>query len=122
MTDKKITKAMQHHIKRLCYECPLRDSDSSCSSQLCENALDLINRQQAEIERLQNKLNTVKQELIETIPLIEDDIKTAKSEAYKEFAERLKERATIPFGNLYVKRVLITDVDNLLKEMGCDNA
>lgn len=50
----------------------------------------------------------------------EEDLRVSvKTEAYKEFAERLKEKATIPFGNLYVKRVLITDIDNLLKEMGC---
>ena len=50
------------------------------------------NSYKAEAERLKEKLNTVKSMLNEIIPLVEQELKTAKAEAYKEFAERLKER------------------------------
>ncbi len=108
---------------------------------------DLINRYQATINRLkaenkncgvkiQNQREQLKacNEKIKRLEVDNEKLKRlefqadALNEAYeesvreavKEFAKRLKEKATIPFGNLYVKRVLITDIDNLLKEMGCE--
>ena len=57
-----------------------------------KEAVDLINRQKAEIERLEDKIKKAKDKVIETIPLVEEDIKTAKSEAYKEFAEEYKDQ------------------------------
>lgn len=55
--------------------------------------LNLINRQKAEIERLQNKLSTVRQDLVATIPIIKEELKTAKTEAYKEFAKFLIDKS-----------------------------
>ena len=52
-----------------------------------KNILDLINRQKAEIERL-NKQNL---SVIEHLKKARKQLKTAKAEAIKEFAERLKE-------------------------------
>ena len=82
-----------------------------------------IKEQQAEIERLTPENERLYGKVEELSLVLSDTVKIrykeAKSEALKEFSERLKEKATIPFGNLYVKRVLITDIDNLLKEMGC---
>lgn len=54
MTDKEIIKALEHHQKRRCSECPLRDNETSCSATISTLALDLINRQQAEIVRLKS--------------------------------------------------------------------
>lgn len=55
------------------------------------------------------------------VKIIEKDIAKAKSEAIKEFAERLKEETltTDKFGEI----LLVQDIDNLVKEMvGDDNA
>ena len=52
MTDKEIIKALECCIKHTeCPECPMKGT-RNCISELNKNALDLINRQQAEIERL----------------------------------------------------------------------
>ena len=55
MTDKEIIKALEHHQKHTCFECPLRDNEKSCSATISTLALDLINRQQAEIERFEQE-------------------------------------------------------------------
>lgn len=69
-----------------------------------------IKEQQAEIERLESKVNRLKRYDEERdIRLHARLIANAKSEAYKEFAERLKEKDGVPMNT----------VDNLLKEMGC---
>lgn len=72
-------------------------------------ALDLINRQQAEIERYKD-----------VIKLLEKDVQTAKAEAVKEFAERLK--AIFNFGvRVYDGKCtvdgVVHNIDNLVKEM-----
>lgn len=58
-----------------------------------ENALDLITRQQAEIERLKNE-NMAKEaeynDMLEQRNSVEEYLETAKSEAVKEFAEKMK--------------------------------
>ena len=75
-TDEQIIKAMQCVIGNgvSCSECEYQKAlpFPSCRRMCAEQALDLINRQKAEKERLLQKLQQ------------------AKSEAIKEFAERLK--------------------------------
>ena len=59
MTDNKIIKALEHcGIECKCSGCPLDDSEfvSNCIDKLCKNALNLINRQKAEIERLEKRI------------------------------------------------------------------
>lgn len=75
-------------------------------------ALDLINRQKAEIERLEKVLNGRDQ----LVNALNKCYKQAKSEAVKEFAEKLKEEW---FNNYYNSPDVDFDefVDNLLKEM-----
>ena len=75
-----------------------------CRENVASDALDLINRQKAEIERLQ----TEKDNLIKTY-------KECMTEAIKEFAERLKadKFAHKNFGEL----VAVEDIDNLVNEM-----
>ena len=56
MTDNEIIKALEccASVDDGCLtDCPLYDGDDSCFSTLLKPILDLINRQQAEIERLQ---------------------------------------------------------------------
>ena len=75
--------------------------------------LDIINRHKAEIEELKEKL-TLDFEKMES----EYDGKI-KAEAYKEFAEKLKEKSfkTIRNYGLTKDVVEVCDIDNLLKEM-----
>lgn len=75
--------------------------------------LDLINRQKAEIERLNKKVEELSDVLSDTIKIRYAE---AKAEAYKEFAEHLKEEW---FNNYYDSPNVdfYEFVDNLLKEM-----
>ena len=93
MSDEEIMKALEccGEPYNICAECPMPNNikdDCRCNEQLANYALDIIKRQQAEIERLQNTIN----DILDRQPiLVERAEKYAKSEAIKEFAERLKE-------------------------------
>ena len=100
MRDEEIIKALQCCSEPCaeCDECPLYCIGANCSSfELQSYALDLINRQKAEIEKLKseneilsrNADNAFQEGLNECRELFEPEIKV---EAYKEFAERLKEK------------------------------
>ena len=80
------------------------------------DALDLINRQKAEIERLEKELSTATNHITRLENQIErllPMLKTKRAEAIKEFAERLKEKRD---GGAY-PYVLVNVIDNLLKEL-----
>lgn len=97
------------------------------------NALDLLNRLQADNERLKNAYKQVawerdifaedmKEEIKKDCSYLMLDIKTIKAEAYKRFAERLKIclQGDIRYDN---KILFECDIDNILKELvGEDNA
>ena len=125
MTDKKIT---DEEIKssleviattRNCNECKIRNckwGTCNCSQITANAALDLINRQQAEIERLE-KIRKADNNLITSLNKCYE---TAKAEAYKEFAEKLKEKCYEDFQETYeMLSPYVTDdyIDNLLKEI-----
>ena len=128
MTDKKIT---EEEIKssleviattRNCNECKIRNckwGTCNCSQITANAALDLINRQQAEIERLKYQVNRLKNyDERRDIALHSMLIAKAKSEAHKEFAERLKERQQTFIGDEYAyKFIYLIEIDNLVKEM-----
>lgn len=81
---------------------------------LIKNTLDLINRQKEEIERLKNR-----DIQIEVSDKLEREI---KAEAYKEFAEKLNEKAQIADCFDSYNMVVGTHfIDDLLKEMVGDN-
>lgn len=129
MTDNEIIKALEccaDEISR-CYECPYESLRySECYELITRNAFDLINRQKAEIERLQSELSIWKDIAHrETIY-----VSIAKAEAVKEFAERLKEelegeyiKATNRLENAQniVVSTNIKIIDNLVKEMVGEN-
>ena len=108
MTDNEIIEALECHliVDGDCKGCPLDGIGGCfiCSEQLAENALNLINRQKAEIERLEYKQN-------KEYAIISSVISQAKAEAVKEFAERLKPK--LGFGNY----MSYAELDNLVKEM-----
>lgn len=82
---------------------------------VAKSTVDLINRQKAEAERLEN-IKFPYRIQVETSKKIENEI---KSEAIKEFAERLKgypivENESKEIAYLFVE---VRDIDNLVKEM-----
>ena len=80
--------------------------------QQLNDALDLINRQKAEIERLETKKSKVHR----VIPKM---IEAAKAEAIKEFAERVKKYFN-PDSSYEIRQY----IDNIVKEMlsvKCEN-
>lgn len=143
MTDNEIIKALECclGIKGRCIDCPVYKNEH-CTDDLHDNALNLIISQKAEIEALQmdnkqlqsdvinanqnwdhikglwecekEKVESAKQKVICACKML----KTAKSEAIKEFAERLKEK----FG---IADCIVTidnnDIDNLVEAMTEEN-
>ena len=122
MTDKEIIKALNMatnidglHICCIDYE---NNPEKPTFLSIKSDIVDLINRQQAEIERLKgyNKdLQDEIEELKEVYHATKVGWATAKAEAIKEFEERLKEiYRNIPtlWGTVAVKHI-----DNLVKEM-----
>ena len=100
LTDNEIIKALE------CCDLPVGET-------VLDGALNLINRQKAEIERLQKHI----QEGIDLAKQIPEMVALAQAEAIKQFAERLK--ADCP-ANLLV--IHFDAIDNLVKEMvGDDN-
>lgn len=86
MTDNEIVKALKELLEIMLCEGDLQRSAT------ISKALDLINRQKEENERLerQAKANEKYAESLKRgIEVLGEKIKTAKSEARKEFAERL---------------------------------
>ena len=79
MTDNEIIKALECCKRPVgtgaCKDCPL-DKDRPCTTTMIENALDLINRQKAEIERLQKdseRLKKVQMQLDDVKEMVGDD-------------------------------------------------
>ena len=116
MTDNDIIKALEccGCDNYQCDNCPY--AYKTCT--VYKDSLDLINRQKAEIEQWKEEANRYQNLWC----IATDDIFKAKSEAIKEFAERLKHSF---FDNGYESPDVDFDylVDNLVKEMiGDDNA
>ena len=91
-TDEEIIKALEccyTNDSNDCYKCPYTAESTAemfCDKRLQKDALDLINRQKAEIEGLTIDMNAARLGMIAE----HERLKTAKTEAIKEFAERLK--------------------------------
>lgn len=109
LTDNEIIKALEccisddKGIHEACRNCPLQGKNVDCPEYIRASALDLINRQKAEIERYKG-----------VIKLLENDVKTAKDEAIKDCIRRLKqiERQKGEYGY-----VTLADLDKVKKEM-----
>ncbi len=149
LTDSEIVKALecctQGRDIKVCWDCPLYvdlETARECCEKLNTNALDLINRLQAENEQLKREIESLEsiQEIspeakhfVDTkankvISLLNEVIKSQdqiKAEAYKEFAERLKSEYA-DFDKKYeviLPENLNKAIDDLLKEkVGVDNA
>ena len=127
MNDSEIIKAYEEEISK-----PQNHYIGTVS--ILWNVLDLINRQQAEIGRLNIDLKAMrgaansykahyedlKSENLETIKIL----KTAKFETVKEFAESLKRKSELVAPSVWAipyRAVAVADIDKLLEETGCND-
>lgn len=121
MTDNEIIKALECCIdyECRCVECPyfgIASDDVSCGKEHGIDMLDLINRQKAEIERLQNDYLSMQS----TLAKMSTGVEQAKVEAIKEFAERLKEKKCSYSETEYTfdfDGVTVENIDAIVKEM-----
>ena len=86
----------------------LIDYGTQCKQEVISEAIDLINRQKAEIERLKHRKTELQ--------IRNQELQHEKSEAIKEFAEKLKEKSWIGMWET-VAHVDVDEIDNLVKEM-----
>lgn len=83
-----------------------------------QNALDLINRIDAENEKLSMEIDELiiaKDQLFDEAEAL---IKKARAEAIKEFAERLKEKYKMHFGKEW--NAVYNPIDQIAKELGVE--
>ena len=121
MTDEQIIKALDcchSELWNMCSICPLFDPDNDyCEDELHKNTLNLINRQAAEIEQWKEEANRWQDAFCK----VNEDMSTIKSEAIKEFAEKLKRTSIgLEIGDdkkLKMTVVSTAAIDNLVKEM-----
>ena len=109
MTDKEIIKALEEYRNS-----KIVQSDNGVIS--IGNILDLINRQQAEIERLEklakDRADVNFEKIVGVVDRASADI---KSEAIKEFAENCKKG--LRTGEIIMDKSIRDIIDNLVKEM-----
>lgn len=117
MTDNEIIKSMQCVIGNgvNCSECAYQKTlpFPSCTRMCAKNALDLIKRQNAEIERLNIESETLATQLKGAYEQIHK-LNMAKSEAIKEFAHLVIDRSRNGV-------ICVSDVSDLVKEMTEEN-
>ena len=127
-TDEQIIKALEYCStdvrENTCPKCAFYKKHR-CSTLMLNAVSDLINRQKAEIKRLALELDISKALHKEAVAernfychqmiRFESMFKTAKSEAIKEFAERLK--AISDSRPLYDELVYIDEIEEVVKEM-----
>lgn len=133
MTDKEIIQALECCKKDDCDNCP--NDFGNCYANLSGYSLDIINRQQAEIERLRKEVNLVSiqfqdaQERYEEVQTeierlnnikfgVDLSIGSIKTEVIKEFADRLLDKArAVQIGNLtWVWLISQDDINDTIKE------
>ena len=104
-----------------CEECPKFTEMSGCTIKLMCNALDLINRKNAKIERLQKE----GKEAVSCFTRMESlykikckELEIAKAEAVKELIESLEdERYILPYAGQDRVVVFEDDINKIAKEM-----
>lgn len=130
MTDNEIVKALEYCFtndwnRTKCDKCKFYTGTTQCVEDLKSASIYLIKRQQAEIERLKCEMGKLlPKDCAYTVQMeVSNKLETQiRSEAVKEFAERLKEKSfkTIRNYGLTKDVVEVCDIDNLVKEMAGD--
>ena len=123
LTDNEIIKALEccgNTSLGHCENCPLNDDMGFvCIIDKSQAALDLINRLQAENERLNALIAETNKQRGAVIHAI-THIDQVKAEAYKEFAERLKKQMYQSSDRSHGEHPFVveeSDIDNTLYEM-----
>ena len=109
MTDNEIIKALECCSRENCFSCPYRGKCHQ-GNPMITDSLNLITRQQLEIEKLNKEIQITK----DAYTMLQTKIEIIKSEAVKEFADEFERRCIK--GGIYpafVKRQL----ENVKKEM-----
>ena len=126
MTESEIMKALEcctkHRSVTDCKKCPCFKTFVECNKFLTRNALDLINRKNAEIERLQENTKIIMPARSQgKTQFIAKKYNAVRAEAIKEFAERVVKITHRKYGftNPYVAEVL-ENLDQIAKEMGVE--
>ena len=99
MTDNEIVKALECCVIGYCRDCAFDVEHFNCKNNLMNNALDLLSRQKAEIERYKG-----------VIKILESDVKAARMEAAREFGHLLIDKSKN--GIIYAM-----DIPDYVKEM-----
>ena len=128
MTYDEIIKALERCPQHT--ECCYCNSLEECGNKriLTTSVFDLINRQKAEIEDLKSQMEWLtgyNGNLLDANTALSGEIEICKSEAIKEFAEKLKHEITSAIdtyynsngGGYYLAENVIDDIDNIVKEM-----
>lgn len=115
MNDNEIMKSLDACDNCFCENCFYRPKLIYCREDLCKDALNLINYQKTEIERLSKEIITLKYDL----QVASEESVEWKVQAIKEFAEKLKKRLFYNCGDINYTEVCDTQrlIDNLVKEM-----
>ena len=127
MTDDEIIKALEHCStdvrENTCPKCAFYKKHR-CSTLMLNAVSDLINRQKAEIERLTAKIlvkDNINDYNTAQLRIAREELRTAKSEAIKEFVERVKETSIgLEIGDDKKFKMTVVStvaIDNLVKEM-----
>lgn len=120
MTESEIMKALKCLTKQnstpddreKCFFMWKEESCFNCHHTVAKNAIDLINRKNAEIERVTKERDNITKTYTEVF----DAWQITRAEAIKEFAERVKE--TFPNNSHWVRPREI--IDQIAKEMGVE--
>ena len=106
-----------------CEICPY-DKVYDCKEVMLKNVLECINRKNAEIERLTAKIlakDNINDYNTAQLRIAREELRTAKSEAIKEFVERVKETSIgLEIGDDKKFKMTVVStvaIDNLVKEM-----
>ena len=124
MTDNEKIKVLEDFIKHKSdgYQTYLayggkRDEAQENFLELMESFIEMFNRQKAEIERLRDVVEKTDNAYYQKV----DEVRIAKANAIKEFAELIKQNHGALFNTIYSRR-FGEIIDNLAKEMvGDDN-
>ena len=114
-TDEEIRKALVCCASYDCNGCPLYSPTINCVIVLPQKALELADRQRAEIERLNKEVDRLSQCVLYHDGIVSDlekDVFNAKAEAIKEFAERLIDKCADPYWCVWM-----SEIDDLATEM-----
>lgn len=129
MTDNEIIKALECCFtndfgKTNCNKCAFYTATAKCMDDMQNAVIALFNRQKAEIERLNSKLaakDNINDYNTAQLRIAREKLRSAKSEAIKEFAERLKRTSIgLEIGDDKKFKMTVVStiaIDNLVKEM-----